>query len=83
MALGKGDGLGVLDSYDEIDTRLKGIRTSLRNKDREAGIKDALKNLNDLRIRVRMSRNDGKKLRQKTASIIDELTKQVLPLIEN
>ncbi len=78
----KGDGLGVLDSYEEIDLGLRGIRKALANKDRERGIKDALNNVKDLRGRLAKSIKDAKKLRKEAKAVIDLLNKNVLPLIE-
>lgn len=83
MALDKGDGLGVLPSYDEIAFGLRGIRKALRNRDRERGIRDALNNVKDLTRRLNKSRKDARQLRKKTKGLIKELTKKVLPLIED
>lgn len=82
MALDKGDGLGVLPSYDEIAFGLTGIRKALRNRDRERGIKDALNNVKDLTKRLNKSRKDARQLQKKTKGLIKELTNKVLPLIE-
>lgn len=82
MAFGKGDGLGVLEAYFEMDLGLRGIRKALRNKDRERGIKDALNLVKDVRIRLQKSKVDAQKLRKETRSIARLLTDTVLPLIE-
>jgi hypothetical protein len=74
--------LGVLDSYEEIESGLAGMRKALRSTDRERGIKDALNNVRDLETVLRKSRRDADKLQKKTKSIIDDLTNKVLPLIK-
>ena len=77
----KGDGLGVLDSYEEMKSSMRGIRKNLRNPNREQGIKDALKNVDHLQNRLDKSRADAKKLEKQAKGVIDVLTKGVLPLI--
>ncbi len=74
--------LGVLDSYEDIESGLIGIRKALRDRDQARGIKDALNSVRDLETVLRKSRRDADKLRKKTKAIIDELTNRVLPLIE-
>ena len=78
----KGDGLGVLDSYQEIASGLRGIRTNLGNTDRVKGINDALNNVKDLELRLSKSIDDASTLREQTNDIIDVLKKEVLPLIK-
>lgn len=80
MAL-KGDGLGVLDSYEQMNSSVKGIRKNLKNPDRKQGIKDALKNVKHLKSRLDKSRADARKLEREAQGVIAVLTKTVLPLI--
>ena len=81
MALGKGDGLGVLDSYEQMNSSVKGIRKNLKDPDRKKGIKAALKNVKHLKSRLDKSRADAKKLEKEAKGVIAVLTKTVLPLI--
>jgi hypothetical protein len=81
MALDKGDGLGVLDSYEQMNSSVKGIRKNLKNPNPKQGIKDALKNVKHLKSRLDKSRADAKKLEKHAKSVIAVLTKNVLPLI--
>src|SRR4029453_18150841 len=77
----KGDGLGVLDSYEEMHSSMRGIRKNLKNPNRELGIKDALRNVKHLENRLGKSRADAKALEKQAKGVIDALTKNVLPLI--
>ena len=94
--MAKGGELGVLDSYEDIDTEMSGIRKALsgvrkavRSRDRERGIKnalrgiaDALNNVRDLETALGKGRRDAQKLQKKADAIIEDLQTSVLPLIE-
>jgi hypothetical protein len=78
----KPEGLGVLDSYEQIELLLSGISRNLRNRDRERGIKDALNILKKVRRHMDKGLRDSKKLRKQANGMIAVLTNNFLPMIE-
>ena len=77
----KPDGLGVLDSYERVELLLNGIRTNLRNKDRERGIKDALKNLKNAKRHMTKGIKHSKALLKNTDTLIAVLKGNFIPMI--